>query len=330
MPIAARVEGLLAGDDPVDAARSMARTTAGFAEVLATEPPDVLVVLGDRFEVHAAAVAAVPFALPIGHIAGGDVTEGAIDDALRHSLTKLSHLHFVATDGAGARVARMGEEAWRIAVVGALGLDALRAVPDLGDDELRARVGPVVDGPFVLVTQHPETLDLSGTGEHADAVFAAIRASGLPAVVTAPNADPGREVIVARARRVLEQEPGWAWVEAAGVAVYKALMRRASAMVGNSSSGLVEAAAVGLPVVDVGTRQQGRERPANVLHADADADAIGAALRRALDPAFRAACDGVENPYGDGGAAGRIAERLATVPLGPELVRKRFADEGTA
>jgi len=320
-----RVEILLSSDTPAAIATSMGLGTIGFAQVYARRRPDVLVVLGDRFEVHAAALAALPFKIPVAHLHGGESTEGAFDDALRHSITKLSHLHFVATEEYGRRLIRMGEEPWRVTVSGALGLDNLRAVKLLERDELETRIGLSLERPPILVTFHPVTLEYEQTDRHVGELLAALRGFELPIVFTMPNADTNGRVITKRVREFATTHAGARLVDNLGTQSYFSLMAQAAVMVGNSSSGIIEAMSFQLPVVNVGIRQAGRIRPENVLDVGCAQEEIVAGLRKALAPETKERLKGRANPYGDGHAAGRIVARLKDVPLDSRLVQKRVA-----
>lgn len=324
--IAGRVEMLLAGDTPESIAKSMGVGMLGFAQAYARLKPDLLVVLGDRFEMHAAAAAALPFNLPCAHLYGGDLTEGAMDDALRHSITKLSHLHFTSLPESAARIRQMGEEPWRVEVAGLLSLDNIAAVPALTRAELEERCRLSLDPAPVLVTYHPETLEFQLAEQRIDALLAALAEVDRPLVFTAPNADTGGRAIAARIRGFIAGRRGAVLVESLGTQGYFGMMRCAAAMVGNSSSGIMEAPSFELPVVNIGARQHGRVRAANVIDVEPGRDAIAAGVRRALAPEFRGSLRGLANPYGDGHAAERIARRLRTVPLGDRLIRKRFIE----
>ena len=323
-PILERVGFLDDDDSPAGAARALGRGVAAFADAFDRSRPDLLLLLGDRLEMVAAGLAALPLSLPVAHIHGGELTEGAIDDALRHALTKLSHLHFPATEAYGRRIVQLGEEPWRVTVSGAPSLDAVAAFEPLGDEELTA-LGVRLERPALLVTYHPPTLTPAAASAELEAVLGAVERSGLDVVVTYPGADAGSHAVIERLERYAAGERV-TLVRSLGSAAYLTLLGRVEAMVGNSSSGLIEAASFGLPVVDVGRRQQGRIRPANVIHADGDANVVEAALARALSPEFRRGLEGLVNPYGDGRASERIAERLATVALDDRLLVKRFHD----
>jgi len=324
--VADRIEVLLASDSPEATAKAMGLGVLGFGQSYGRSRPDLLVVLGDRFEMHSAALAALPFRIPVAHVHGGEVTEGAMDEALRHSMTKLSHLHFVSTQEYGRRVVQLGEEPWRVTISGAPSLDNLHTFTPMGTEELEHRLGFPVTGPFLLVTFHPATLDASDPGGQTETLLSAVERSGLPAVVTMPNADPGGRAVRAVIARRAQATPSLHPVENLGTPAYFSLMALAAAMVGNSSSGIIEAASFGLPVVNVGDRQCGRVRGANVLDCPCEAGLLSSSLQRALDPAFRSSLRGLINPYGDGKATARIVARLKEVELGPGLLVKHFVD----
>lgn len=328
--IVARIDVLGEADTPEATTRAMGIGLTGFGGYLARQRPDILVVMGDRFEMHVAALAALPFLVPVAHLHGGERTSGAFDDALRHSMTKLSHLHFVSTDEYAQRVRQLGEEAWRVTVSGAPSLDNLRCVRLEGRDELARRFGVPLSDPFLLVTFHPATLDAGDPAEQARALFRAVEGTGLMALVTMPNADPGGQAIRAVAHERAAANGLVRCAETLGTEAYFSAMALAAAMLGNSSSGIVEAASFELPVVNIGPRQEGRVRGANVIDVSTVEAEIAGGLRTALDPAFRARLGGLQNPYGDGHAADRIVERLATAELGPSLLVKRFADADMA
>lgn len=322
--IGERVEMLAASDSAEGIASSMALGTLAFGGLLSRRSPDLLLVLGDRFEIHAAAVAALPHGIPLAHIHGGESSEGAIDERIRHSITKLAHLHFPSTEHYGRRIVQMGEEPWRVTVSGAPSIDNLGVieVPDRATLAHRLAFDP--DRPFLLVTYHPVTLDPERESDRLDALLAAIGAREEQILITHPNADAQRHAVLGRIEAFASERSDAQLLVNAGTEAYFGLMTEAEAMVGNSSSGIIEAASFELPVVNVGIRQQGRLRPPNVIDAPDDPAAIGAAIDRATSTEFRAGLRGLANPYGDGGAAARIVERLATVPLGEELLIKRF------
>lgn len=321
-----RVEILLCSDTPQGTAKSMGLATAGFAQVFEGCRPDLLLVLGDRFEMFGAALAAVPFGIPIGHIHGGELTEGAFDESLRHALTKLSHLHFVATQEYARRVRQLGESPWRIVVSGAPALDNLREVVPMSLDELERERGVRVTADTLLVTFHPTTLEQEDVREQTTELLSALEAMGLPVVFTMPNADPGGLVIRQQVNEFVRHHATATAAESLGTRGYFAAMRSCAALVGNSSSAILEAPSFELPAVNVGNRQRGRVRGTNVIDVVCRRDAILSAITRALDPGFRASLRGRPNPYGDGRAASKIVQCLDEVSLGGDLLVKEFHD----
>jgi UDP-N-acetylglucosamine 2-epimerase (non-hydrolysing)/GDP/UDP-N,N'-diacetylbacillosamine 2-epimerase (hydrolysing) len=324
--IAARIEMLLSSDTPEGIAKSIGLGIVGFAQAWSQNRPDVLLVLGDRFEMMAAALAALPFKIPLAHIHGGEVTQGAMDESLRHSITKLSHLHFVATEESGRRVAQLGEEPWRITVSGAPSLDNLNRVPLLPAGELEVRFGLRLEPAPLLVTFHAVTLEYEQTELQTVELLTALAASGLPVVFTMPNADTNGRIIIRLLKEFVRTHPTAQWVDNLGTEGYFSMMACAAALVGNSSSGIIEAASFKLPVVNIGSRQCGRTRPANVIDVGYAGAEILQGIRRAVAPAFRAGLRDLVNPYGQGQAAPKIVAALKQVELGDRLLRKRFCD----
>jgi UDP-hydrolysing UDP-N-acetyl-D-glucosamine 2-epimerase len=323
--IAARLD-FLTGDSPAEIAVAMGRAVTAYAEAFTKWRPDVLLVLGDRFEMHAAALAALPFNLPIAHLHGGELTQGAMDDALRHSLTKLSHLHFVSTEAYARRVRQLGEAAWRVTVCGAPALDHLATLKLLKPAELAARFDVTVEPAPLLVTFHPVTLEAERTGAQVEELLAALMETCLPLVFTAPNADTHGLAVKRRLLEFIAARPQTKMVETFGTQGYFSMMAAAAAMVGNSSSGIIEAPSFGLPVVNVGTRQAGRERGVNVIDVPCERAAISTGLGRALSAEFRAAARSATNPYVHGNASELITRQLRDVPLDARLRMKTFAD----
>jgi UDP-hydrolysing UDP-N-acetyl-D-glucosamine 2-epimerase len=327
-PIAERIETILSSHSPAGIAQSMGLGLIGFAQAFARSRPDILVVLGDRYEMHAAALAALPFNIPVAHIHGGELTYGAIDDALRHSMTKLSHLHFVSAELHARRVIQMGEAPWRVTVSGAPGLDNLASVRLLTRRELGARLEFEPPERFLLVTYHPVTKEYADTEHQVSELLDALDAAALPVLFTLPNADTAGRAVIAMLRAFVGQHPQHHLVDNLGTEAYFSAMALAAAMIGNSSSGLVEAPSFGLPVVNVGNRQQGRLRGANVIDTGYQRDDILKGIGRAISPGFRESLRERPNPYGDGHAAPRIVARLRDVPIDSRLLVKKFHDVG--
>jgi UDP-hydrolysing UDP-N-acetyl-D-glucosamine 2-epimerase len=325
-PIAERIEMLEPTDSPDAIATATGRGVSGFARAYARHRPDLVVVLGDRFEMLAAAVAALPFALPVAHIHGGEVSEGAMDNQIRHALTKLAHLHFASAQAHARRIARMGEEAWRIHITGAPGLDRIRSAALLSREALARTLDLPLEGPWVVVTFHPVTLEHEDTAYHVDELLAALEKLDAALIVTYPGADTAGRAVIGRLTQFGARRPRARLAPSLGDAVYLSLLRHADAMVGNSSSAIIEAPAFGLPAVNIGSRQRGRLRGANVIDVGYGRDEILGGLEAALAPGFRARLASAVNPYGDGRAAPRIVRVLRDVELTPGLIQKRFAE----
>jgi UDP-hydrolysing UDP-N-acetyl-D-glucosamine 2-epimerase len=324
--IAERLPIAIASDTAEAIALMMANATGEFAKSFARTKPDFLVVTGDRFEMHAAAVAAMPFNIPLAHVHGGEVTLGAVDDSLRHSLTKFSHLHFVACEEYAQRVRQMGEEPWRVCVSGGPALDNLSAVKTASTDELKAQYEFAFDRPFLVATFHPVTLESEDASRHITELIAALEEIGMPTLVTAPNCDTNQNTIREGWRRFVNGGRDRKLIENFGTKNYFSVLRYAAAMVGNSSSGIAEAPSFGLPVVNIGTRQEGRARSGNVIDVGYGRGEIVHGIRRAMSPEFRAHAKSVKNVYGDGHASEKIINRIVEIPSDERLLLKRFCD----
>ena len=304
----------------VDAARAIGRATMGFADVLDSMDPDLLMVVADRFEMLAPASAALAMKIPLVHVEGGERSEGAIDDAVRNALTKLSHLHLVTTEAARRRVLAMGEEDWRVHRVGAGSLDHFRVGPIPDGPELEALLGHGLGDRLILAAVHPVTLARDPVRD-AHALLEALERRARPdevVVFAFPNADEGSRRVREAVRSFVEGRKGAAVHTNLEACTWIGLLHQASVVVGNSSSILMETPSVPVPAVCVGTRQAGRERPANVLDADAEPGAILAALEKAETLSM----EGVTNPYGDGNASARIRRVLEEAPDRERLLSK--------
>jgi UDP-N-acetylglucosamine 2-epimerase (non-hydrolysing)/GDP/UDP-N,N'-diacetylbacillosamine 2-epimerase (hydrolysing) len=320
--IEARIEALLDADSDVAMAKTIGVALLGLADVLDRLRPDLLLLIADRYEMLAPSAAALALRIPIAHIEGGEISEGAVDDAVRNALTKLAHLHFVPTAQARARVLAMGEEAWRVHQVGAPSLDHLRHSKLPSREALESVLGMAVAPAPLVVAVHPVTL-LADPLAEVDALFDALARIDRPIVFCFPNADTGYAGIVERARGLCaERDHACLHVNLPHLH-YWALLQQACALIGNSSSGIMETPSLALPCVNVGIRQQGRERAPNIVDVPADIEAILDGLKRALSSEFRTGLKGMRNPYGDGHAGSAIARILADTPLGTALLHKR-------
>jgi UDP-hydrolysing UDP-N-acetyl-D-glucosamine 2-epimerase len=317
-----RVECLMSSDTDVGMAKTIGVAVLGLADLLGKMRPDLLLLIADRYEMLAPASVALALRIPVAHIEGGEVSEGAIDDAVRNALTKMSHIHFTSTHEARRRVIQMGEEEWRVHRAGAPSLDHLRRQKLLTREEIAAKLHFDLSPSPILVAFHPVTL-ARDTIEEADALFAALASLPDPLLFCYPNADAGSRALVERIRSFLESRRRGQIFTNLDAITYWSLLRQAEMLVGNSSSGIMETASFALPTVNIGIRQQGRERAANVLDAPADKFAILEAIATARSPEFRQSFAGLLNPYGDGWASEKIVKVLTTVPLNQNLLFKR-------
>jgi UDP-hydrolysing UDP-N-acetyl-D-glucosamine 2-epimerase len=320
-PIQARIECLLSSDTDTGMAKTIGLAILSLADALTAWRPDLLLLIADRYEMLAPAATALALRIPIAHIEGGEVSQGAIDDQVRNALTKMAHVHFTSTETARRRVIGMGEEPWRVHRAGAPSLDHLSRSKLLDRTSLEERLGVQLTSPSLIAAWHPVTI-LRDTNAEADALFAALAQNRGQILFVYPNADAGSHALIERTRALAETRADTHIFVNLDAVTYWSLLGQVDCMVGNSSSGIMEAASFALPVVNVGMRQQGRERAANIIDAPADTSEICAALAQALDPAFRAGLLEMANPYGDGTAAVRIANELATVPLDGLLIKQ--------
>ncbi|HKV42375.1 MAG TPA: UDP-N-acetylglucosamine 2-epimerase [Blastocatellia bacterium] len=317
-----RVECLMSSDSDVGMAKTIGLATLGFADLLSTVRPDILLLIADRYELLAPASVALALRIPVAHIEGGEISEGAIDDAVRNALTKLSHIHFTATDNSRLRVLAMGEESWRVHRAGAPSLDHLRRRTLFSRRELEDDLGIDLDQPTIVVAYHPVTIARDTTREAA-ALFEALGRLREQIVFCFPNADAGSRELISRAEAFCESNSRARVFVNLNHLRYWSLLNNVQLMLGNSSSGIMETASLRLPSVNIGLRQKGRERPRNVIDAEPETQSILAAVAEASSTGFRDSLDGMINPYGDGHASERIIEVLASVGLGEELLTKR-------
>lgn len=321
-----RIETLLASDTAVGATKSLGLGVTAFADAFADLAPDLLIVLGDRYELLAPVSAALLARIPIAHIHGGEVTEGAIDDAVRHAITKLSHLHFVATDTYRERVIQLGEHPDRVRVVGGLGVDAISRIKLLDKAALSQAIGFDFAERNLLVTFHPETLSSLSPEMQVGALLKSL--DGFPEVgliITYPNADVGGQSIAGLFEAFAGTRKGAKVSRSLGQLKYLSCLQFVDGVVGNSSSGLLEAPSFHIGTVNIGHRQSGRPRAESVIDCGMDEVQITAALNKLFSDAFRARLPSVKNPYGDGGAARQIVDELENTDFAM-LLQKSFHD----
>ncbi len=328
--IARRVPMLLAADDEASIVKSVGLGLIAFADTWAQLRPDFVVCLGDRYELLAPAVAALLQRVPIAHIHGGETSQGAVDEAVRHSVSKMASIHFPAAAPYAQRLIQMGEPPERVFTYGAPALDGLYSRQPMTRSELASFLQLDLGNPVALVTYHPVTLELDDCDEQIRNLLDAIRQAGIAAVFTRANADAmGSRINTAIDAFARAAPQRYRLYDHLGSAAYFSCLRHLDVMVGNSSSGLVEAPSFQLPVVNIGNRQLGRIRARNVIDADCHVDAIVAGIARARSPEFRRSLEGMENPYDvgrDGKASLRIKQKLMEIRVPADLLKKKFHD----
>lgn len=317
-----RIECLLSSDTDVGMAKTIGVATLSLADHLGATRPDLLLLIADRYEMLAPASVALALRIPIAHIEGGEISQGAIDDAVRNALTKMAHVHFTSTETARRRVISLGEEPWRVHRAGAPSLDHLRRGILLSRSEIGKQLQLDLSWPTILVAYHPVTI-ARDTVREADALFAALERTDVQLLFCFPNADAGSHDLQQRTRAVLSKRTNGRVFTNLAPRTYWSLLAQVDLLLGNSSSGIMESASFALPTVNVGMRQQGRERARNVIDVGPDEMEILQGIQQARDPKFRAALAGMENPYGDGHASEIIGRVLTSVSLSEQLLIKQ-------
>jgi len=322
LAIAARIECLLSSDTDVGMAKTIGVATLSLADCLGQMRPDLLLLIADRYEMLAPAAVALALRIPIAHIEGGEISEGAIDDAVRNALTKMSHIHFTSTFAARDRAIALGEEEWRVHRAGAPSIDHLRRDTLHSREQVEQQLEIDLRQPTMIVAYHPVTIARDTTRE-CDELFAALQQVPGQMVFCYPNADAGSRELIERTRQFQQLRPDTHIFVNLPALTYWSLLQNVDSMIGNSSSGIMETPSFALPTVNIGMRQQGRERARNILDAAPCETDILAKIAIARSPQFRQSLQGMQNPYGDGHAAEKIVNVLTSVPLGEELLMKR-------
>jgi len=325
--IDSKIEMLLSSDTPVGIVKSMGLGLIGFADAFARLAPDMLVLLGDRFETLAAATAAMVGRIPIAHLHGGEATEGLIDEAIRHSVTKMSHFHFVAAEAYRQRVIQLGEDPNRVFTVGGLGLDSLTRLRLLSRDDLEASLGFRFRRHNLLITYHPVTLEEDAAADLKELLAALESLQETRLIFTLPNADTEGRGLIKIVNEFVDKHPQAVAFSSMGQLRYLSCMRVVDGVVGNSSSGLLEAPSLHKGTINIGSRQDGRMKAESVIDCQPFREEIIHALNRLYSDEFQILLRGVKNPYGDPGASKKIASMLKKVKLGGVL-KKHFHDLG--
>ena len=314
-------------DNAVTTVKSMAKALSGFADAYNTLKPDMVVVLGDRYEILAAVTAALIERIPIAHLHGGEVTEGAYDDAIRHSITKMSHLHFTSTEQYRNRVIQLGEQPERVFYVGALGVENIKKLPLLSKEEIEKDIQFKLDENTILVTYHPVTLGNHTAEQDIKEFIGALeKRKDLRVFFTMPNSDTGSQAIVDAINAFVAYNSNRAIAyKSLGIKRYLSVMKYAGAVVGNSSSGLLEVPSFGIPTLNIGDRQKGRMAADSVYNCETDKESILKGLDTIMSPAFKQKASKTQNPYDKEGTAQAIFDVISTYPL-DELKQKHFYD----
>jgi GDP/UDP-N,N'-diacetylbacillosamine 2-epimerase (hydrolysing) len=321
-----KVEMLLSGDTPSAIGKSIGLGVIGFADAFQSLSPDLVIVLGDRFEILAAVSAALVARIPVAHLHGGELTEGAVDDAIRHAITKMSQVHFVATEAYRQRVIQLGETPVRVHCVGGLGVDAIIRQPRLSREALESSLDFRFRERNLLVTFHPATLDAASPAVQMAELLAALAPlDDVGLLFTLPNADAGGRELMRQVQAFVDGRSNARAFASLGQRRYLSCMALVDGVIGNSSSGLLEAPSFHVGTVNLGSRQQGRAQASSVINCEVDRKAIGEALGTLFSAEYRGSLYNVVNPYGNGGASARILAEIKRLEL-DELVKKTFYD----
>ncbi|MGO0305857.1 UDP-N-acetylglucosamine 2-epimerase [Endozoicomonas acroporae] len=326
-PIAERMEFLLSSDSPVGLTKSMGLALISASEALQRQKPDLLVILGDRFEALAIAQAAMVARVPVAHLHGGETTEGAIDEAFRHAITKMAHLHFTSTEAYRQRVIQLGENPENVFNYGAPGIDNIIRLPLLNREELSKAIGIEIDSRFFLVTYHPVTLTSDGAISSLSNLLAVLdRYPEHQLIITYPNADThGRKLIELLEAYKRDNPERVQLVQSLGQLRYLSAMKFCDAVIGNSSSGLIETPTFGTPTLNIGDRQKGRIFGNTVINCGDSENEIESGMKKIMNPDFRQECKKSHNPYGKGDSSEKILETIINHPL-ENLIKKTFFD----
>lgn len=326
-----RIDEKIAVTPSLDSSRAAARATGlmslGLASILSRNALDALLVLGDRFETLGAVSGAIPFNIPIAHISGGDITEGLIDEEIRHAITKIAHIHFPTNELSRKRIIQMGEEEWRVFNAGSPSLDLMKSAKLYPKNDFFKMHGLDIDKKLFLITFHPVTLELENTKYYLDNLIKALRSLDANTIITYPNCDPCSGVIIEKFKKYVKESSNAKFVKNLGIKGYFSALKHSDVMIGNSSSGIIEAATFALPVVDIGNRQKNRLSGRNVIHSGYGTKDIVKSINRALSGPFRNSLKNIRNPYGEGDASKKIVKILNHIlnkKSKKEIITKRF------
>lgn len=320
-----KIEILLSSDTPASISKSMGMAMIGFADYFAERRPDALVVLGDRYETLAVCCAAMNERIPIIHLYGGETTEGAVDEAIRHAITKLSYLHLTSTEEYRRRVIQLGEHPERVLTVGAIGIENSLKKPLITKEELEESLNFKLDKPYAVVTFHPVTLEGSSAKEQYEEVLKAFdKNSDMKYIITKANADSDGRIINKMTDEYTESHDNVIAFESLGAVRYLSALKYAAMAIGNSSSGLIEVPSFKIPTINIGDRQKGRLKAASVIDCIPKEESICAAIELAENTEFRDVCRNTINPYGDGNTSQKIVDAIQKMFQDGISLKKKF------
>ena len=305
-------------------AKEIALAVKAFSQAFIKLKPDMLLILGDRYEIFAAATTAMVMNIPIAHIAGGEITEGAMDEQIRHSITKMAHIHFVGAEEYKKNVINMGEETWRVFNVGDSGIENIKLTQLMSKQEIEKQLGINIDEETILATYHPVTLEIEQVDEQINHFISALEIVDKKVIITYPNADNGGDRIITALNRFREKNKNVYLFKSLGSLRYLSLMKYCGVVVGNSSSALIEAPYLKKPVVNIGNRQQGRLMADNIIQTDYSVESIVAGIRMALSSEFKEKVKYTKSLYGEGNTSDEIVGILWTIPIDEKLFKKRL------
>ncbi len=320
-----KVEILLSSDTPVGISKAMGLGIISFAEAFSEIKPDLLLLLGDRFETFAAASAAMIGNIPIAHIHGGESTEGVIDESIRHSITKMSHLHFTSTMIYKKKVEQLGEHPSRVFNVGAPGLDNIKKLNLKTKKSIYEILGLDIDNKFFLITYHPLTLDINNIEDKFDYLLDALSEfKDYKLIFTMPNADTNGRIIMEKIKSLISRDPSRGnWFNSLGQVNYLSALREASLVIGNSSSGIIEAPSFKVPTINIGNRQKGRIKPLSVIDCSLSKKEVSLSIKKGLSIKFCNSFSNLKNPYGEGNSSKQIVNIIKGFDLN-EILHKKF------
>lgn len=323
-----KIEILVSADTPSSISKSMGLAMIGFADYFSDEKPNLLVVLGDRYETLAVAISAMNERIPIAHLYGGETTEGAIDESIRHAITKLSYLHFTSTEESRSRVIQLGEQPDRVFSVGAMGIENVLQEKLMNKTELEAAIDFKLDKPYVMVTFHPVTLEDNNTAEQFQALLETCKKhKNLKFIFTKANSDANGRIINQMIDIFVKGNDHAVAFTSLGITRYLSALRYCTLVIGNSSSGLLEAPSFGIPTINIGDRQKGRLQAESVINCEPTKEGIGQAIVLALTEEFKNKAAKTVNPYGDGNTSDKIIATIEDFLLNEKIaLKKKFYD----